>query len=84
MSEPRSTVVPRWPSIFTARERTDIPRTGWEPLATPPADPFAEDLVVVPARGVERWPSQRLSHVLGRGEGSDGVCAGWRSGRPDR
>ncbi|MFN8071523.1 MAG: exodeoxyribonuclease V subunit gamma [Mycobacterium sp.] len=58
-------------------ERTDILADGLgELLATPPADPFAEDLVVVPARGVERWLSQRLSHVLGRGEGSDGVCAG--------
>jgi exodeoxyribonuclease V gamma subunit len=58
-------------------ERTDILADGLgELLATPPADPFAEDLVVVPARGVERWLSQRLSHVLGRGSGSDGVCAG--------
>lgn len=30
----------------------------------------------MPARGVERWLSQRLSHVLGRGTGADGVCAG--------
>ncbi len=58
-------------------ERTDVLADGLgELLATPPADPFAEDLVVVPARGVERWLSQRLSHVLGRGSGSDGVCAG--------
>ena len=58
-------------------ERTDILADGLgELLSTPPADPFAEDLVVVPARGVERWLSQRLSHVLGRGTGSDGVCAG--------
>lgn len=58
-------------------ERTDILADGLgELLATPPADPFAEDLVVVPARGVERWLSQRLSHVLGRGGGTDGVCAG--------
>lgn len=58
-------------------ERTDILADGLgELLATPPADPFAEDLVVVPARGVERWLSQRLSHRLGRGDGSDGVCAG--------
>ncbi|HEX7321986.1 MAG TPA: exodeoxyribonuclease V subunit gamma, partial [Mycobacterium sp.] len=38
-----------------------------------------EDLVLVPARGVERWLSQRLSHVLGAAPGSgngDGVCAG--------
>jgi exodeoxyribonuclease V gamma subunit len=68
-------------------ERTDILADGLgNLLATPPPDPFAEDLVVVPARGVERWLSQRLSHVLGRGEGggegsgegtaADGVCAG--------
>lgn len=58
-------------------ERTDILADGLgELLATPPPDPFAEDLVVVPARGVERWLSQRLSHRLGRGSGSDGVCAG--------
>ena len=57
-------------------ERTDVlaDRLG-ELLATPPPDPFEEDLVVVPARGVERWLSQRLSHVLGRGTGADGVCA---------
>ncbi len=58
-------------------ERTDILADGLgELLATPPPDPFAEDLVVVPARGVERWLSQRLSHVLGAGDGADGVCAG--------
>lgn len=58
-------------------ERTDVLADGLGGLlATPPSDPFAEDLVVVPARGVERWLSQRLSHVLGRGSGNDGVCAG--------
>ena len=36
-------------------------------LATPLPDPFATELVVVPARGVERWLSQRLSHLLGAG-----------------
>jgi exodeoxyribonuclease V gamma subunit len=58
-------------------ERTDVLADGLgELLSTPPADPFAEDLVVVPARGVERWLSQRLSHRLGCGSGEDGVCAG--------
>ncbi len=58
-------------------ERTDILADGLGTLlATPPSDPFAQDLVVVPARGVERWLSQRLSHRLGRGECDDGVCAG--------
>ncbi len=48
-------------------------------LAVPFADPFAEELVVVPAKGVERWLTQRLSHRLGIGErGGDGVCAGVR------
>ncbi len=36
-------------------------------LATPPEDPFAQELVLVPAKGIERWLSQRLSHVLGAG-----------------
>jgi exodeoxyribonuclease V gamma subunit len=44
-------------------------------LATPLPDPFATELVVVPARGMERWLSQRLSHVLGAGPEGDGVCA---------
>lgn len=58
-------------------ERTDLLADGLGALlATPQPDPFAEELVVVPARGVERWLSQRLSHVLGRGSGADGVCAG--------
>ncbi len=49
-----------------------------ELLATPLEDPFATELVLVPARGVERWLSQRLSHRLGTsGDGTgDGVCAG--------
>lgn len=58
-------------------ERTDVLADGLGALlAQPLADPFAMELVLVPARGVERWLSQRLSHVLGRGAGADGVCAG--------
>ena len=48
-------------------------------LAEPLADPFAEEVVVVPAKGVERWLTQTLSHRLGTGpRGGDGVCAGVR------
>jgi exodeoxyribonuclease V gamma subunit len=48
-----------------------------ELLRTPLADPFTQELVLVPARGVERWLSQRLSHRLGHAEDrDDGVCAG--------
>ncbi|OBJ43404.1 exodeoxyribonuclease V subunit gamma [Mycobacterium colombiense] len=57
-------------------ERTDLLADGLGALlANPLTDPFATELVVVPARGVERWLSQRLSHVLGA-RGGDGVCAG--------
>ncbi len=46
-------------------------------LSEPLEDPFDQELVLVPARGVERWLSQRLSHRLGPGPGGDdGVCAG--------
>jgi exodeoxyribonuclease V gamma subunit len=48
-----------------------------ELLASPLDDPFAAEVVVVPAKGVERWLGQRLSHRLGAGSrGGDGVCAG--------
>ncbi|MFL6024561.1 MAG: exodeoxyribonuclease V subunit gamma, partial [Marmoricola sp.] len=48
-------------------------------LADPLPDPFAQEVVVVPAKGVERWLAQRLSHTLGAGAGGqDGVCAGVR------
>ena len=63
-------------------DRTDLLADGLgEMLSTPPADPFAEDLVLVSARGTERWLSQRLSHILGTGPGAgaaagDGICAG--------
>ncbi|TNM41951.1 exodeoxyribonuclease V subunit gamma [Nocardioides albidus] len=54
-----------------------------ELLATPLADPFASEVVVVPAKGVERWLTQRLSHRLGAGPGrGDGVCAGVRFLQP--
>lgn len=59
-------------------ERTDALADGLaDLLVTPLDDPFAREVVVVPARGVERWLTQRLSHRLGVGSaGGDGVCAG--------
>jgi len=59
-------------------ERSDLLAEGLADLLRMPLpDPFARELVIVPARGVERWLSQRLSHRLGHGEGrEDGVCAG--------
>lgn len=59
-------------------ERTDALADGLaDLLVTPLHDPFAREVVVAPARGVERWLTQRLSHRLGVGpRGGDGVCAG--------
>ncbi len=46
-------------------------------LKTPPTDVFESEIVVVPAHGIERWLTQRLSHELGSGRsGGDGICAG--------
>ncbi|MFC9471390.1 exodeoxyribonuclease V subunit gamma [Nocardia sp. NPDC056952] len=46
-------------------------------LGDVPADPFATEVVAVPAKGVERWLAQRLSGVLGvvGAEARDGVAA---------
>lgn len=43
-------------------------------LSAPLADPFQREVVAVPAKGVERWLSQRLSTVLGA-RTTDGVAA---------
>ncbi|PID96504.1 MAG: exodeoxyribonuclease V subunit gamma [Actinomycetales bacterium] len=64
--------------LFVHRaDRTDLLADGLARLlAAPPDDPFAADLVAVPAKGIERWLSQRLSHRLGARTGhDDGVCA---------
>jgi len=53
-------------------------------LARPLADPFAGEVVAVPAKGVERWLTQRLSGVLGAGPAADGVAAGIAFPSPSR
>ncbi|CAM4026831.1 exodeoxyribonuclease V subunit gamma [Janibacter anophelis] len=65
-------------------QRTDTLADGLgELLASPLPDPFAQEVVVVPEQGIERWLAQRLSHRLGTGEGGqDGVCAGVTFLRP--
>ena len=58
-------------------------------LAEPPADPMTPEVIAVPARGIERWLTQELSHRLGTSAGrADGVAAninflfpGWLVGR---
>lgn len=45
-------------------------------LRDEPGDVFDPAWVIVPAQGVQRWLTQRLSQVLGAGSGDDGVCAG--------
>lgn len=56
-------------------------------LADPRDDPFADEVISVPTRGIERWLAQRLSHRLGAesGEsGESGICAGVAFGSPSR
>jgi exodeoxyribonuclease V gamma subunit len=53
-----------------------------EVLAEPLPDPMAFDVVAVPARGIERWITQQLSHRLGRTGTEAGVCAGVRFPSP--
>ncbi len=65
-------------------ERSDALATALaELLADPLDDVFVEEVVAVPARGVERWLEQQLSHRLGRRDGhADGICAGLRFPSP--
>jgi len=44
-------------------------------LASPPADPFAEEVVAVPTRGIERWLTQRIASEMADRTSGDGVCA---------
>ncbi|MBC7640328.1 MAG: exodeoxyribonuclease V subunit gamma [Rhodoferax sp.] len=67
--------------VHRARSGSVPARALAEVLMTPPADPFTPEVVAVPAKGVERWLAQRLSHVLGADDG-DGVCANVRFPRP--
>lgn len=62
--------------IVHRAERADILADALaEVLRQPPADPFAAELIAVPAKGVERWLNQRLAARLGTDLGADGVAA---------
>lgn len=52
-----------------------------EVLSTGLADPFAAEIVAVPAKGIERWLAQSLAGRLGT-ETGDGVCANVRFPAP--
>ncbi|NEW39928.1 exodeoxyribonuclease V subunit gamma [Nocardia cyriacigeorgica] len=59
-------------------ERADVLADALAALLSDPLpDPFATEVVAVPAKGVERWLTQRLSGVLGVSapSGGDGVAA---------
>src|SRR5690606_5368972 len=56
----------RMPLHIHRGERADVlPDALAGLLADPLPDPFATEVVAVPAKGVERWLTQRLSGVLG-------------------
>ncbi len=51
-------------------------------LQDPVGGVLSRELVVVAAKGVERWLTQRLSHTLGADDLGNGVCAGVDFVRP--
>jgi exodeoxyribonuclease V gamma subunit len=53
-------------------------------LADPLDDPMATEIVAVPAKGIERWITQRLAHRLGMTDGDDGVSANVDFSAPGR
>ncbi len=65
-------------SLYLHRsERADVLADGLaELLSRPLDDPFTDELVAVPTRGVERWLAQSLATRLGASDRADGVCAG--------
>ncbi len=67
-------------------ERADTLAAALAELLTEPLDDvFAEEVVAVPARGIERWLTQRMSHHLGARAGRhDGICAAVRFPSPTR
>ncbi|MDT5119583.1 MAG: exodeoxyribonuclease gamma subunit, partial [Mycobacterium sp.] len=44
-------------------------------LQQPLEDPFVAEIISVPAKGIERWLAQRLSHRLSSDRNDGGVCA---------
>ncbi|MBT0767576.1 exodeoxyribonuclease V subunit gamma [Kineosporia sp. J2-2] len=69
-------------TVHRCADGTVLAQALGEVLATPLADPFAVETVAVPAKGVERWLTQRLSHTLGShplGPGSHTPAAGTRT-----
>ncbi|WP_027502350.1 exodeoxyribonuclease V subunit gamma [Rhodococcus sp. UNC363MFTsu5.1] len=65
-------------------ERSDTLAAGLaDVLRNPLADPFAREVIAVPAKGVERWLTQRLSSTLGAVDG-DGVAANIEFPSPTR
>ncbi|WAM13540.1 exodeoxyribonuclease V subunit gamma [Rhodococcus sp. JS3073] len=62
--------------LHRAERSTTLASALGDVLATPLSDPFGREVVAVPAKGVERWLTQRLSTVLGSRPGvGDGVAA---------
>jgi exodeoxyribonuclease V gamma subunit len=61
--------------VHRAASGNELVRALGEVLADPLPDVFGTDVVAVPAKGVERWLSQRLAHRLGADGTQDGVCA---------
>ena len=74
--EPPDSVCSRVLHLHRAERADTLADALADVLAVPLDDPFAAEVVAVPARGMERWLAQRLAHRLGRSAvGQDGICA---------
>ncbi|MBA2389650.1 MAG: exodeoxyribonuclease V subunit gamma, partial [Geodermatophilaceae bacterium] len=61
-------------TLHRAERAVELAHALADILTVPLADPFTPEVIAVPAKGIERWLTQRLSTVLGAEE-SDGVAA---------
>nr|MBA2553982.1 exodeoxyribonuclease V subunit gamma [Geodermatophilaceae bacterium] len=70
-------------TLHRAERSADLVDALAEILTTPLPDPFTPEVIAVPAKGIERWLTQRLSTVLGADE-KDGVAANIQFPSPTR
>ncbi|MBA2416774.1 MAG: exodeoxyribonuclease V subunit gamma [Geodermatophilaceae bacterium] len=61
-------------ALHRAERSTDLVVALAQILTVPLPDPFTAEVIAVPAKGIERWLTQRLSTVLGA-DANDGVAA---------
>src|SRR5699024_10949490 len=67
-------------TIHHATRLDHLARGLGELLAAEPPGPFEMEILALPARGMQRWLDQRLSHYLGTGRRASGSRGGISAG----